>query len=140
MLPWLGERWGNPSSAHAYGREAASAVAVAREQVAALVGGEAREIVFTGGGTEADNLALRGVAAARRRVVGSSVEHPAITLPARALETEGWERVELPVDASGRVELGKARERLGVPAGVVSVILAQNETGVLQPVGELAAV
>lgn len=139
MLPWLGERWGNPSSAHAYGRDAARAVAEAREQVAALIGGRAHELVFTGGGTEADNLALRGVTAARRRIVVSSVEHPAIDLPARALEAEGWERVELPVDGSGRVELEQARERLGVPAGIVSVILAQNETGVLQPVGELAA-
>lgn len=138
MLPWLGERWGNPSSAHAYGRDAARAVAVAREQVAALIGGEPHQLVFTGGGTEADNLALRGPAVARRRIVVSSVEHPAIELPARALEREGWERVELGVDASGRVDLERAREQLGVPAGLVSVILAQNETGVLQPVGELA--
>lgn len=139
MLPWLGERWGNPSSAHAYGRDAARAVAQAREQVAALVGGRAHEIVFTGGGTEADNLALRGVAVARRRIAVSSVEHPAIELPARALEAEGWARVELPVDASGCVDLPRAREQLAVPAGLVSVILAQNETGVLQPVAELAA-
>ena len=139
MLPWLGERWGNPSSAHAYGRDAARAVEVAREQVAALIGGQPQEIVFTGGGTEADNLALRGVPAARRRIVVSSVEHPAIELPARALERKGWERVELPVDASGRVDLHEARERLDMPAGIVSVILAQNETGVLQPVHGLAA-
>lgn len=139
MIPWLGERWGNPSSAHAYGRDAARAVATARAQVAGLIGGDPREIVFTGGGTEADNLALRGVTVARRRIVVSSVEHPAIDLPARALEAEGWARVELPVDASGRVELGQAREKLAVPAGLVSVILAQNETGVLQPVAEIAA-
>ena len=139
MLPWLGERWGNPSSAHAYGRDAARAVEVAREQVAELIGGEPQEIVFTGGGTEADNLALRGVPAARRRIVVSSVEHPAIELPARALERKGWERVELPVDASGRVDLHEARERLDMPAGIVSVILAQTETGVLQPVHGLAA-
>lgn len=139
MLPWLGEHWGNPSSAHAYGRDAARAVAQAREQVAALVGGRAHEIVLTGGGTEADNLALRGVTVARRRIAVSSVEHPAIELPARALEGEGWERVELPVDGRGRVDLERARERLRVPVGLVSVILAQNETGVLQPVGEIAA-
>jgi cysteine desulfurase len=109
MLPWLGERWGNPSSAHAYGRDAARAVAQARAQVAALIGGQPHELVFTGGGTEADNLALRGPAVARRRVVVSAVEHPAIELPARALEAEGWERVELPVDASGRVSLARAQ-------------------------------
>jgi cysteine desulfurase len=140
MLPWLGERWGNPSSPHAYGRDAARAVAAAREQVAALIGGRPQELVFTGGGTEADNLALRGVTVARRRIALSSVEHPAIDLPARALERKGWERVELPVDGRGRVDLEAARERLAVPAGLVSVILAQNETGVLQPVDELAAV
>jgi cysteine desulfurase len=139
MLPWLGERWGNPSSAHAYGRDAARAVATAREQVAALLGGEPHQVVFTGGGTEADNLALRGVTAARRRIVVSAVEHPAIDLPARALQAEGWERVELAVDDSGRVDLQRARAELAVPAGLVSVILAQNETGVLQPVAELAA-
>lgn len=139
MLPWLGERWGNPSSAHAYGRDAARAVAQAREQVAALLGGQPHELVFTGGGTEADNLALRGPAVARRRVVVSAVEHPAIELPARALEAEGWARAELPVDASGRVDLERARQVLAEPAGLLSVILAQNETGVLQPVAELAA-
>jgi cysteine desulfurase len=139
MLPWLGERWGNPSSAHAYGRDAAAAVARARAEVAALVGARPQQIVFTGGGTEADNLALRGPAVARRRIVVSTVEHPAVDLPARALEAEGWERVELPVDARGRVDLPRARERLAAPAGLVSVILAQNETGVLQPVAELFA-
>jgi cysteine desulfurase len=139
MLPWLGERWGNPSSAHAYGRDAARAMAVAREQVAALIGAQPQELVFTGGGTEADNLALRGVVAPRRRIVVSSVEHPAVDLPARVLERKGWERVELPVDASGRVDLHEARDPLEIPAGIVSVILAQNETGVLQPVHGLAA-
>jgi cysteine desulfurase len=139
MLPWLGERWGNPSSAHAYGRDAARAIAAARVEVAALIGAQPHQLVFTGGGTEADNLALRGPTVARRRVVVSAVEHPAVELPARALEAEGWERVELPVDARGCVDLEEARARLGAPAGLLSVILAQNETGVLQPVAELAA-
>lgn len=139
MLPWLGERWGNPSSAHAYGRDAARAVAQARAEVAALIGGQPHQLVFTGGGTEADNLALRGPTAARRRIVVSTVEHPAIDLPARALQAEGWAREELPVTATGRVDLERARQVLAEPAGLLSVILAQNETGVLQPVAELAA-
>lgn len=139
MLPWLGARWGNPSSAHAHGRDAAQAVAAARAEVAALIGAKPHQLVITSGGTEADNLALRGPTVARRRVVVSAVEHPAIELPARALEAEGWTRVELPVDARGRVDLERARERLAAPAGLLSVILAQNETGVLQPVAELAA-
>ncbi|MCX4243851.1 cysteine desulfurase family protein [Paraliomyxa miuraensis] len=139
MLPWLGAQWGNPSSAHAYGRQAHAAVVKARAEVAALVGAEPHRVVFTGGGTEADNLALRGPSVARRRIVVSAVEHPAVDLPARALEASGWQRVELPVDARGRVALEPARERLALPAGLLSVILAQNETGVLQPVAELAA-
>lgn len=139
MLPWLGERWGNPSSPHAYGRDAATAVTQARDEVATLVGARPHQIVFTGGGTEADNLALRGPTITRRRIVVSTVEHPAIDLPARALEAEGWQRDELPVDARGQVDLDRARERLSEPAGLLSVILAQNETGVLQPVAELCA-
>lgn len=139
MLPWLGEHWGNPSSAHAHGRDAARAIAAARAEVAALIGAQPHQLVMTGGGTEADNLALRGPTVARRRIVVSAVEHPAIELPARALEAEGWARIELPVDTRGRVDLEQARERLASPAGLVSVILAQNETGVLQPVAELAA-
>jgi cysteine desulfurase len=139
MLPWLGDRWGNPSSSHAYGRDAARAVAEARAEIAALVGGQPHQIVITGGGTEADNLALRGVTMARRRLVVSAVEHPAIDLPARALEAEGHARIELPVDDRGRVDLERARALLREPTGLLSVILAQNETGVIQPVAELSA-
>lgn len=139
MLPWLGDRWGNPSSAHAYGRDAAGAIAKARAQVAALVGSEPARIVFTGGGTEADNLALRGPGVARRRIVVSAVEHPAVELPSRWLEQQGWARAELPVDGRGRVDLERARAVLSEPAGLLSVLLAQNETGVIQPVAELAA-
>ncbi len=139
MLPWLGERWGNPSSAHAYGRDAAEALARARHEVAALIGAAPERIVFTGGGTEADNLALRGPEVARQRIVISAVEHPAVDLPARALEAEGWACEVLPVDARGRIDLAQARARLAAPAGLISVILAQNEIGVLQPVAELAA-
>lgn len=139
MMPWLGERWGNPSSAHAHGRQAAEAVAHAREQVARLVGARPTQVIFTGGGTEADNLALRGPRVTRRKIVVSAVEHPAIDLPARALEAEGWTRVELPVDPRGRVDRTRAAEILAKPTGLLSVILAQNETGVIQPVAELAA-
>jgi cysteine desulfurase len=139
MLPWLGDRWGNPSSAHAYGRQAAAAIGQARAEVADLIGARPEQIVFTGGGTEADNLALFGPNVPRRRIVVSAVEHPAIDLPARALEAEGWTREELPVDAQGRIDLIRAAEILAEPAGLLSVILAQNETGVIQPVAELAA-
>ncbi len=138
MLPWLGEHWGNPSSGHAYGRRAAQAIAAARAQVATLIGARPHELVFTGGGTEADNLALRGPRVARRRLVISAVEHPAIELPAAALARAGWDLATLAVDGRGRIDLDRAAAVLAEPAGLVSVILAQNETGVVQPVSAIA--
>ncbi len=144
MLPWLGERWGNPSSGHAYGRAAAEAVARAREQVARSIGATADEILFTSGGTEADNMALLGVGPERGgRLVTSPIEHPAVELPARSLvRAREWACTELPIDREGRVDLKRARPRIADPApgrcDLVSVILAQNETGVIQPVGEIA--
>lgn len=139
MVPWLGAQFGNPSSGHVYGRRAAEAVAEARASVASLVGARPEQIVFTGGGTEADNLALRCSAAVRQRVVTTAVEHPAVEEPARALQSSGWRWDLLAVDETGRVDLDRAAAMLDEPAGLVSVILAQNETGVLQPVAKLAA-
>ena len=139
MVPWLGLQFGNPSSGHVFGRRAAEAVAHARSQVAALIGASPEQIVFTGGGTEADNLAVRRSTVARRRVVTTSVEHPAVEEPARALSADGWTWERLAVDSSGRVDLAAASSVLAEPAGLVSVILAQNETGVLQPVSEISA-
>ncbi|MCA9716348.1 MAG: cysteine desulfurase [Myxococcales bacterium] len=145
MLPWLGDRWGNPSSGHAYGRGAADVVSRAREQVAALIGARPDEILFTSGGTEADNLAVLGVGPERGgRLVSTPIEHPAVELPARALvRAREWAYTELPIDREGRVDLKRARPRIADPApgrcDLVSVILAQNETGVIQPVAEIAA-
>ncbi len=138
MLPWLGERWGNPSSAHAHGRAAASALATARAQVAELVDADPDEVLFTSGGTEADNLAVLGPELAVARVVISAVEHPAVAAAVRERVRRGATSTELEVDANGRVELGRAADRLREPAGLLSVMLAQNETGVIQPVAELA--
>jgi len=137
MLPWLGARWGNPSSSHAYGRAAAEAMDCARAQVVALVGADADEVVFTSGGTESDNLAILGTSLARPRLVRSAVEHPAVEAAART--REGVELDLLPVDGQGRVDLAGAAPLLDRPIGLLSVMLAQNETGVIQPVGELAA-
>lgn len=145
MLPWLETRWGNPSSGHAYGREAAAAVATARAQVAGLIGARPEELVFTSGGTEADNLALLGVQVAEDslgrapRVALTAVEHPAVAEAAGALARRGWEVVILPVTRAGRVDLAAAAELLARPVDLLSAIAAQNETGVLQPVAELAA-
>lgn len=139
MVPWLGLQFGNPSSGHEYGRRAAEAVAEARAQVAALIGAKPEQIVFTSGGTEADNLAVRRSQVARHRVVTTSVEHPAVEEPARALQDAGWRWDQLAVDSTGRVDLALASSVLAEPVGLVSVILAQNETGVVQPVSEISA-
>jgi cysteine desulfurase len=143
MLPFLREHYGNPSSAHAFGRRAAQAVAMARAQVAALIGARAEEIVFTGCATEANNLALLGAAAVmppdRRHLAISAVEHPAVTAPAQHLRGQGWQLTLVPVDSSGRISVQAVAEALRDDTALVSVMHANNEVGTLQPVAEIAA-
>lgn len=140
MLPALDELFGNPSSIHEAGRLARNALDAARRQVAALVGVHARQVTFTGGGTEANNLALRGVAARRGsgRILVSAAEHSAVLGPARDLARKGFTVEELPVDASGRVDPDAVADRLGPDVILVSVMLANNETGVIQDVPRIA--
>lgn len=144
MLPYLWEHFGNPSSGHAYGRRAKAAVDQAREQVAALIGASADEVLFTSGGTEANNLAIRGAAAARphrRRLLTSNVEHPATARPLAALVADGWALHTVPVDGEGRLRADLALaciEEVGSQLSLVSVMHANNETGALQPIGALA--
>jgi cysteine desulfurase len=143
MLPWLGDAFGNPSSTHPLGRRAASAIAVARQQVATLIGATPAEIVFTGCATEANNLALLGVAEAlapegRRHLIVSAVEHPAVLEPARVLRERGWTVTVLPVDRTGRVAVDVLAGALRTDTALVSVMHANNEVGTLQPVAELA--
>ncbi len=141
LLPYLTERFGNPSSRHALGRDASRAIAEAREQVAALIGARSDEIVFTSGGTEASNLALRGAARrlGRGRIVTTTVEHPATTAPCAELGREGFEVVRAPVDSTGRVTEDTARPLFTETTKLVTIIHANNETGTLQPVRWLAA-
>ena len=138
MLPHLGGDAGNPSSAHRAGRAARAAIEHAREQVAALVGAQPRQVVFTSGGTEANNLALFGLAAleAPGRLALSPVEHPSVLEPARALERAGWTLDWLPVDGDGRVDV--AAWQPAAPPLIVSLMWANNETGTVQPVAEVA--
>lgn len=140
MWPYLTTQFGNPSSSHALGRAARAAVDLAREQVAALIGAHPDEIVFTSGGTESNNLAIRGVGAVtrreRRRVVTSPVEHPAGVEPVQLLAQEGWAVETLRVDRLGRIDPAAADK--GPTAGLGTVILAQNEVGTIQPVAQLA--
>ena len=143
MLPYLTESFGNPSSAHTFGRAARAGLDEAHERVARRLNAQGREIVFTSGGTEANNLALKGSAWAGKarghRIVTSSVEHHAVTHTLRYLEKFGFEIVELPVDRYGRVDPEQLETALNDKTILVSVMLANTEVGTLQPIAEIAA-
>jgi cysteine desulfurase len=143
MLPHFGEAYGNPSSSvHAAGREAAEAVESARARVAGLIGAYEGEIVFTGGATEANNLAIlglaRGAGGDRRRIVTSAIEHKAVLGPCRELEKQGFEVIVLPVDELGWVNLDAAKEAITENTLLVSVQAASNEIGTIQPVAQIS--
>jgi len=144
IQPYLYGHLGNPSSSHAFGHEAAAAVRIAREQVAALLGCSAAEIVFTGGGSEADNLALKGAAWAHRdrgrHLVVSVVEHPAVLESARFLEREGWDVTPVGVDRTGRVDPEAVAAAMRSDTVLVSVMHSNNETGTVNPIAGIAAV
>lgn len=141
MLPWL-EQPANASSRHAFGRAARSAVDHAREQVATSVGAHPTQVVFTSGGTEADNLAIQGICANLpvNQIVVSAVEHPAVMKPAIAMQRYGWKVARIGVDARGEMDRGSLQAALKQPTGLVSVMLANNETGVLQDVSAIAEI
>src|SRR6476659_10637939 len=143
MLPFLTEDFGNPSSAHGFGRRARAALDEAHQRLATRLGAEAREIVFTSGGTEALNLGLKGAAWAGKarghRIVTSSVEHHAVGHTVRYLEKFGFEVVELPVDRYGRVDPDHVESALNDKTILVSIMLANNEVGTIQPVAVIAA-
>jgi cysteine desulfurase NifS len=143
MLPYLGNALGNPSSIHGAGREAREAVETARRQVARLLSAKPRRIVFTGGGSEADNLALKGVAFRHEpgaHLVTTAIEHPAILQTCRFLERLGYRVTYLPVDEHGRV-LSETLEAAITPETVlVSIMMANNEVGTIQPIADLARV
>lgn len=136
MLPYLRERFGNASSRHEFGTVARRAVDAARERVAALVGVQPSQVVFVSGGTEANNLFLRGAAAYLKpsQIAVSSVEHPCVAKPAQDLGRQGWSVRKLRADHTGAIEIGDVETALAVPTGLVSVMLVNNETGVIQNV------
>ena len=144
IMPFLREQFGNPSSSHIYGQRAMEAVAMARRQVAMLLGATPDEIVFTGSATEANNLALAGVARAlcgkKRHLVTSAIEHPAVEQPLRRLQEEGWELTVVPVDGTGRVDPDTIRRALRPDTALVSIMHANNEIGTIQPVAEISSV
>ena len=142
MLPYFTERFGNPHSAqHAYGWAAEAAVEQARTEIAGLIGALPEELVFTSGATEANNLAIRGVAAragARRHVVTCAIEHPCVLETCRALRGAGFEITELPVQPDGLLDLDRLSEALRPETALVSIQTANHEIGVLQPIAEIA--
>ena len=134
---------GNPSSVHQEGRSARAAVDRARESVAALIGVEAEDVLFTAGATEANNTALLGLARARsdaiRHLVTSAAEHPSVEAPLEVLEREGWRVTRVGVDFEGLLDEGQFEEAIGSDTALVSILWANNETGVLQPMERIAA-
>lgn len=144
MLPFLGERFGNPSSIYSEGREARKAVDQARAQVAEGLGADPEEIFFTSGGTEADNLAVLGTARANRErgdhIVTTVIEHHAVLEPCHFLEREGFKVTVLPVDGAGLVDPDQVRKAITSSTLLVSVMHANNEIGTVQPIEEISAI
>jgi len=143
MMVVLRDEFGNPSSVHHFGQQAKALIDEARTEVANLIGAEPSEVLFTGGGTEADNIAIRGAAealeaAGRRHLVASAIEHEAVLNTLKALAKRGWRTTLLPVDRSGIVSPAALREGLADDTAVVSVMHANNEIGTIQPIAELA--
>ncbi len=145
MLPYFTERFGNAHSPHASGREGLNAVDNARDSLAALLNAKPSEVYFTSGGTEADNWALHGGAYAMReqgktQIILSAIEHHAVLSAAEKLKDEGFEITYLPVNEGGMVEVNSLKEAITERTGLVCVMAVNNETGVVQPIEELAAV
>jgi len=145
MTRALRDLFGNPSSVHYYGQQAKAALDDARSAVAALIGSEPSEVVFTGSGTESDNLAIRGAAEAleasgRRHLITSGIEHEAVLNTFKALAKRGWKTTLLPMDATGVLSPDRLREALTDDTALVSVMHANNEIGTIQPVAELAGI
>jgi cysteine desulfurase len=142
MLPYFSERYGNPSELHRLGREARAAVDAARAQVAAVLGAGEKEIVFTAGGTESDNLALFGSVARYQpgHLIVSAIEHPAVMEAARALNRAGWAVDFVPVDGDGIVDLDAYEEAFRDDTRLASIMFANNVVGSVQPVAALARI
>jgi cysteine desulfurase len=140
MQAYFGERFGNASSIHHHGQETRAAVERARESVAALLGGGASEIVFTSGGTEGDNLAIFGLTRPGQHVISSTVEHHAVLNSCRHLEASGCEVTYVPVNGQGQVDPDDVCRALRPNTGLITIMMANNETGVLQPVEEISRI
>jgi cysteine desulfurase len=140
MLPWMSAQAGNPTSRHVFGRNARSAIEHARAQVAEACGAYTSQVVFTASGTEANNFAVKGITANQEatQILYSAIEHPCISRPAAALRQHGFKTQPITVNGQGRLNLAHLELLLSTPANLVSVMLANNETGVIQDIAEIA--
>ena len=142
MNPYLTDKFGNPSSLHAAGREVRSAIEGARIEVARILNVEGKEIIFTGSGTESDNLAIWGIAMAYkdkgRHIIISKIEHPAVMEAAKKLEKQGFEITYLNVDSDGLINLSEFKKSLRKDTILVSIIYANNEIGTIEPIAKIA--
>jgi cysteine desulfurase len=147
MLPYMKQQYGNPSSIHKFGRETTRAIQLARKRAAEMIGASPREITFTSGGTEADNLALKGAAMHARnrapektKIITSSIEHDAVLEPCRDLEGVGFSVTYLPVAGDGLVRPSDLKSAISDDVSLVSIMMANNEVGTIQPIKELAGI
>lgn len=141
MLPWLTAPTGNPTSRHVFGRNAREALELARKQIAECVGVQASQVIFTAGGTEANNFAIKGIASnlSPGQLLVSAIEHPCVARPAQSLAWQGWQVNQMKVNSDGVIDVAQAEQAFQTRPGLASVMLANNETGAIQPVSTLAA-
>lgn len=140
MLPWMRTQSGNPTSRHLFGRSAHDAVEHARAQVAEACGAYSSQVIFTSCGTEANNFAIKGMAGHKpaSQILSSAIEHPCVTRPAIAMQQQGFISQQIAVNTDGKVDLAKLKQQLTAPTSLVSVMLANNETGVIQALATIA--
>jgi cysteine desulfurase len=144
MLPYIHDNFGNPSSNHKYGLLAKKAVELARQQVANLIGANPSEIVFTSGGSESNNLVIKGVAYSYRNegnhIITSQIEHPAVLNPCRYLEKNGYKITYLPVDSNGSMSVSDIEKAITTETILVTIMHANNETGTIQPIANISKI
>ena len=142
MLPYLSQQYGNATSRHLFGRSARQAIERAREQVAEAAGAHPSQVILTGSGTESNNLAITGIASINQgnAIAVSAIEHPCVTRPAVAMQKRGWHLNTIGVDADGKLDKQALKNSLVSPTSLVSVMLANNETGVIQDIAEIAEI
>ena len=143
MVPFFADLWGNPSSMHTFGGQVKKHVERAREQVASLIGADPSEIIFTSCGTESDNMAIRGAVEAHGgypHIITTRVEHPAVLTICRYLQNHGCTLTEMQVDSQGRLDLDQLKDNLSPDTAIVSIMWANNETGVIFPIDEIAEI